>query len=592
MSNEKITSLDVYKFYDQKIKDSVSKNTNEYIDKIFDNSNYDKKLADELVPKIDIQNEQIEAYNKKFYNKPKFFSRLKGLIIFFGILLALGVTLGVLGFLSISILWLGYLGIGLGSLGFILFIVFMVLYFKWKKQAQIEKTDITPILEQNKADIAAMHKEMRKVINSIKARDCFDIYEKSFENFKINNHISEEDYSIWEDVLSQNKNESLYCELHGGVYYHPFMYLICKCMEMRDVPYTGSTIVTYTTSDGHGGYRTHTTTVTATIYKPKPFYEKDTHFVYKINAYPDLTFNSLPSLKNEHAVNKFYKQHKEYEKMENPKFDLLLPFERSDDLQFHTVFSIFTQEQIVNCIEQYGLENLKIVKTGRFVYTNLDNNLTNKNLVYSGDVFLDYNPKVIRDNFIKAMNDNMKFLYQYMSPIFSVGLFQQERFIIPKSKASNNNAVGCMIQKFINSNATTTNYFHPKTSNVVYDAIPSTKVLYANPNYAVTLMRMESFSHANKVENVTKYFQGKVVIVPVHYLEFHPLENEYLTLSWLNNKSMSDCIIENKDEYMASSRIKAIYKYLDQVVVIFEQDVKSISGKENLIISKVNSYFK
>ena len=68
MSNEKITSLDVYKFYNQKIKDSVSKNTNEYIDKIFDNSNYDKKLADELVSKIDIQNEQIEAYNKKFWS--------------------------------------------------------------------------------------------------------------------------------------------------------------------------------------------------------------------------------------------------------------------------------------------------------------------------------------------------------------------------------------------------------------------------------------------------------------------------------------------------------------------------------------------
>ena len=189
MSNEKITSLDVYKFYNQKIKDSVSKNTNEYIDKIFGNSNYDKKLADELVPKIDIQNEQIEAYNKKFYNKPKFFSRLKGWIIFFGILSALGVTIGVLGFLKILILCLGYLGIGLGSLGLILFIVFMVLYFKWKKQAKIEKTNITPILEQNKADIAAMHKEMRKVINSIKARDCFDIYEKSFENFKINNQL-------------------------------------------------------------------------------------------------------------------------------------------------------------------------------------------------------------------------------------------------------------------------------------------------------------------------------------------------------------------------------------------------------------------
>ena len=31
--------------------------------------------------------------------------------------------------------------------------------------------------------------------------------------------------------------------------------------------------------------------------------KKNTHFVYKINAYPDLTFNSLPPFKNEHAIN-------------------------------------------------------------------------------------------------------------------------------------------------------------------------------------------------------------------------------------------------------------------------------------------------
>ena len=591
MSNEKVTSLDVYKFYDQKVKNLVSKNTDEYINRIFEQSNYNKKLANELIPKIDTQNEQIEIYNNKFYNKERFFTKLKIWIVVFAFLIAFGVGLAVCGFVAASILWLGCLGISLGSVGLILFIVFMVFYFKWKKLSQKEKTDISPIIEQNKADIAAMHREMQKVVGSIKARDCFDIYEKSFENLKINNYISEEDYNIWEDVLSQDKNESLYCEIHGGVHNHPFMHLTRKCMEMRDVPYTGSTVVTYTTRDSNGRLTTDTTTVTATIYKPKPFYTKDTHFVYKMNVYPELTFNSLPSLKNEHGVNKFYKQHKDYERMENTKFDILLPCERNNDLQFHTVFSIFTQEQIVNCIEQYGLTNLQIAKTGRYVYTNLDNELTNKNLVYSGDVFLDYNPKVIRDNFIKAMNDNMKYLYQYMSPIFSVGLFQQERFIIPKSKASNNNAIGCMIQKFINSNATSTNYFNSKTSNVVYDAIPSTKVLYTTPSYAVASMSMNSYSHVNKVEDVVKYFKGKMVIVPVPYLEFHPVSNEYLTLSWICNKSMDDCVIEIQTEYMESSGIKAIYKYLNQVVVVFEQKVKSIKGKESQIINKVNSYF-
>ena len=103
MSNERITSLDVCKFYDQKIKELVSKNTNEYIDKIFDNSNYNKKLAEELVPKIDTQNVQIEAYNNKFYNKPKFFAKLKVLIIIFTVLLVLGIALSVIGFLSNTI---------------------------------------------------------------------------------------------------------------------------------------------------------------------------------------------------------------------------------------------------------------------------------------------------------------------------------------------------------------------------------------------------------------------------------------------------------------------------------------------------------
>ena len=54
---------------------------------------------------------------------------------------------------------------------------------------------------------------------------------------------------------------------------------------------------------------------------------------------------------------------------------------------------------------------------------------------------------------------------------------------------------------------------------------------------------------------------------------------------------MHDCIIENKNEYMANSGIKAIYKYLDQVVVVFDKAIKSIKGKESQIISKVNYYF-
>ena len=77
MDNEKLSSLDVFKYYDQKIKGLVSKNTNEYIDSLFAKSNYNKKLIDELAPQVEDQKKQIDAYNKKFFNKPKFLSNLK-----------------------------------------------------------------------------------------------------------------------------------------------------------------------------------------------------------------------------------------------------------------------------------------------------------------------------------------------------------------------------------------------------------------------------------------------------------------------------------------------------------------------------------
>ncbi len=54
---------------------------------------------------------------------------------------------------------------------------------------------------------------------------------------------------------------------------------------------------------------------------------------------------------------------------------------------------------------------------------------------------------------------------------------------------------------------------------------------------------------------------------------------------------MKDCTIEIQTEYMKTLGIKAIYKYLNQIVVVFEQEVKSIKGKENQIINKINSHF-
>lgn len=589
MNNEKLSSLDVFKYYDQKIKGQVEKNTNEYIDSLFVKSNYNRKLVDELSPKVTNRLKQIDAYNKKFFNKPTFLSNLKKANLCFAIFSIIGIGLIIFECLTNEKQWILYAGIGILAGFSILFIVFMILYFKWKKKSKIAKEAIDPIIKQNQEYISQMQNEMSKITSLIKIRDCFDIYEKSFPSFNINNHISNEDYDLWDEALSLDNTESLHSEIHGNVYNHPYMYLTLKSYEMRDVPYTGSTTIMVTRKNSNGEYTTVPVTVTATILEPKPFFEKDSHFVYKIGAYPELTFHSLPAFTSQHQVKHFYKKNKNYSPMENIKFDMFLPCERNNDLQFHTVFSIYTQEQIVNCIEQYDLKKIELIKHGLYVYTNLDNELTSKGLAYNANAFINYAPDVVRNNFVDAMNNNMKYLYQYMSPIFSVGLFQQERFKISPTKSKNNNAFSCMIEKIINSYATTKMYFNKNTSNIVYDGIPRVESLYQTANYNASRLTLNSFSHTSKITHVNKFAEGRMVSVPVHYDEYNKINSNYLALSWINNKNMQDFIIENKNEYMKNNKIIGIYKYIDQVVVVFDPSLSSIKGKETSIINGVNN---
>lgn len=95
MDDKKINSLDVFKYYEEKIKDSVSKNTNEYIDNLFNKSNYNKKIIDELSPKVANQQKQINTYNKKFFNKPTFFKNIRLIITLFALLSIGGIVLTI-----------------------------------------------------------------------------------------------------------------------------------------------------------------------------------------------------------------------------------------------------------------------------------------------------------------------------------------------------------------------------------------------------------------------------------------------------------------------------------------------------------------
>lgn len=114
----------------KKVKDLVSKNTNEYIDSLFAKSNYNKKLIDELAPKVEDQQKQIDAHNKKFFNKTTFLGNLKKAICCFIIFSLIGLTFVLVGSLTNVIQPILYAGIGYLSGFSVLLIVFIILYFK------------------------------------------------------------------------------------------------------------------------------------------------------------------------------------------------------------------------------------------------------------------------------------------------------------------------------------------------------------------------------------------------------------------------------------------------------------------------------
>lgn len=582
------STLDAVKYYNDNIIDSVNKLSNEYIDNIFKKSNYNVKLSDNLLPKIEKSNKQIKINESKWFRKDWVRIVPIALIVFSSLILILISVLFATKLITTEItLFASILSVAS------IFIIgctalLIVISINTKKSNKL----IAPIIEQNKKNITIMENELTKITRLISTRDCYDIYEKSFNSFKLNSSFSDDDYANFHLKTSENDNQSVYTLLSGNIFTHPFIYLTTKNMEMVMQTYIGSTIVSYYDDDHH----LSTTVVTASIKKPKPTYVLNSKIGYKINVYPNLIFNYVGSFKNQHEVKRFYNHHKDYSQMENNEFDILFPCERNSELEFHTIFSIYTQEQIVNTIKEYKLTNISFYKEKDMIYSSCFNLITNTKFSFYGNYFKTYSPELLKSNFINALNNNLFGLYQYMSLIFSCSLFQMEKYSQPSIKTTKNLALIALIERLINNNGTFVNYLHKKTSDIVNDGIPSIKILESTKNYTICQIDINSFYHTNEIEYVSVYsgIASKMVSVPVKWQKYHPITNSFVGLFW-KNKNNNDFFNESLTNAENKYNIKGVYKLINDVLVVFNQDIniKQISGQESSIINFVeNSLMK
>ena len=578
-------SLDVLKFYEQDIKPAIQKNSNEYIQNLIKSTNFNNDYVSKLEQSISEDNKLIDNYNRNIINKPKFRSFLKFILV-----------VSILGIIA-SVVWSSIeSAIRTGQSTWIILLIISVLLlfisiigFIARSNA---KNKIAPVIARRDKNVNSAKEELVVITKLISKKECQNLIEKSFPKLTINDIFTDIDANLWEDELEDHETSSIFSAIHGTVNSSPYLFLTNKRIEIIDKEYTGWTTI-YVEEEVYNSnthsYETETVgyDVSASITRPKPSFPCDSRLYLKTKIYPNLEYYNLKPFSSKSSIKKFYKQNNHQKLMENPEFDLFFPCVRNNEVQFKATFQLYAQEQIVELIKNRKIHKLQMKKAGDTIQVECDNPLTCSRINLFGESFLDYSIDRITNNFNITMYSIMDGLYAYFLSILAVSLYQNEKYYIDTEKLSkdNPNTIKFNLENFFNSNDFfDSKYFHPNTSNIVFDAIPKFKVIYKTKAFTIASMDACSFSHTPRTHYETVHAYGETVDVPIEWNEYKEIHVNYLVLSFLVNDNKHDFRYPaSEDNELKKHSIIEVFKSINRVCLVFHPDIKSINEPESLI---------
>lgn len=241
-------------------------------------------------------------------------------------------------------------------------------------------------------------------------------------------------------------NSSILTVQSGSILGNPFVIEKVFYTWWGEQVYTGSLTITWTTietdSNGHSYTRTHTQVLTASVTKPKPFYDATTRLVYGNNAAPDLTFTRRPTGANagemsQHQLARFIKKSDKrldkkarktgtFTKMDNSEFEALFGAEdRNHEVQFRLLFTPVAQANMIQLLKSkpYG-DDFSFEK---YKTLNVIESMHSQNFNYHAEPwqFPDFDFNKIEEKFKTYCNAYFQSLYFDLAPILSIPLYQQ-----------------------------------------------------------------------------------------------------------------------------------------------------------------------
>ena len=349
------------------------------------------------------------------------------------------------------------------------------------------------------------------------------------------------------------KNVSVLGVLSGNIHGNPFVLERDLSSEIIDIQYTGTKVITWTTTyrDKNGTHTvTHTETLVAHSVHPGPHYEVSTRLIYGNEAAPNLNFTRYPSgkcgadakesarfvrnrvkLLDKKARNEMMDNDPStnYTRMANDKFEAYFGADdRDNEVEFRLLYSPLAQKNVLDILlnpEPYG-DDFVQVKEG------MVNSVASKHsqtFDYSGDPaqFRHYDIDEAKKRFLTYCDAFIQGLFFDLAPLISIPLYQThapEEYIYGESLDTPH---FCSFEQEAMANGMDTAYFRPKEADPSLPLILKITRTEKQGSSDSLTVHAYSFKTTPMVDYVSVHGgDGRMHEVPVHWTQYDLVQQD------------------------------------------------------------------
>ncbi len=334
----------------------------------------------------------------------------------------------------------------------------MILIVKFTLAPKIKAT--AKVLEEKRAKanklLQTAWEQMRSLNALFESNATKTLIEKTVPLLKIDDNFDMRryDYLSGKYGFGDNVDEcrSTIALVSGEILGNPFVIDRELVQGMRDETYTGSIVIswttTYTDSEGHTHTQHHTQTLTASVVKPKPDYTEQTRLIYGNEAAPDLVFSHEPTHAEKWSENKLEREVKSgkreiqkiqkkeiaegggtFTEMGNAEFDVIFnALDRNNEVQFRLLFTPLAQKNMLALMKDekhfgddfffYKRKCLNYVSSEHSAAWDLDTGYSR---------YRSFDIDAARENFMSFNTSYFRNMYFEFAPLLSIPLYQQHK---------------------------------------------------------------------------------------------------------------------------------------------------------------------